>query len=123
MSNRRPLVVGALLGLVVTIAVFLYELVAIAKGEDPRSLGFGVSHGLFLFCAPWSLIVYSFVVVIGMTFGLDGPAFLRPFFFSMPVVAGAGWGWLLGFLGEYLERRRNRRIVRIGPSNRRHDDC
>ena len=97
----RYVALGALAGLAVALGVWRYEQAAIAAGENPAGVGFGVSHLLFFVSLPWSVLVWGVMVVVGDATGADGPAFLRPFFYAMPAVAGAGWGWIAS-----LRRRR-----------------
>ena len=88
------LALGPFIGAAVALWIWHAEASAIAAGEDPRGAGLGASHLLFVLSLPWSLAVWAVLIAVGTATGADGPAFLRPFFYVMPVVAGAGWGWV-----------------------------
>ena len=114
MGRRRCIVVGALLGAALSSYVGWAEWRSIAAGQNPAGAGFATSHLLFFVSLPWSAPVIGLAGVVGRVTGADGPAFLRPFFYAMPVVAGAGWG----LLWAVLRRGRSSRPVKPATSRR-----
>lgn len=106
MTRRtRFITVGAVVGAAIAAWAWHGAQAAIAAGENAAGVGFGLSHGLFFISLPWSILVWAILIVISMITGADGPAFLAPAFYAMPVVAGAGWGWLASYVGRRRARR------------------
>jgi hypothetical protein len=90
--SRRSLLIGALIGAAISFAVFLAAQRAVQNGAGLEGVGFAVSHGLFIFTLPWSMPVLFAMWAVGAATGLDGPGFTAPWFYAMPIVAGACWG-------------------------------
>jgi hypothetical protein len=96
----RFITVGALIGAACAGWIWHGARMAVAAGENSAGVGFGVAHLLFLVSLPWSLAVWALMIGVGFLTGADGPAFLRPFFYAMPVVAGVGWAWAASFIAR-----------------------
>ena|SRR5215217_5780536 len=111
MTRRdRFVTAGAFVGAAIAAWAWHAGRAALAAGENAAGVGFGLSHGLFFISLPWSILVWAAMVAIAAITGADGPAFLAPFFYAMPVVAGAGWGWLASFI------RRRARPASVDPA-------
>lgn len=108
--GSRGALVGAAIGAGLSAAVWFAERAAVAGGANAAGLGFGDSHLLFFLSFPWSLAVLA-VGATAESLGLHALP-LRAFFFVMPTVAGAGWGWIAG---RVVRRRRRRRAGHEPP--------
>ena len=104
--TRRSLAIGIAVGALITAWYFQHEQSLLAQGENAAGVGFGLSIALFAVSLPWSLLVWLLLLTIGTITGADGPGFLRPFFYAMPVVAGAGWGALISIIAAERRKRR-----------------
>ena len=91
---RGVIASGALLGAALSLWVWRGADAAVAAGANASGVGFGVSHALFIFSLPWSFLVLIAMWGVAAMTGADGRAFLTPWFYAMPVVAGACWGAL-----------------------------
>ena len=99
MSRRtRFALSGALAGAAGAAWVWHLARSAIDAGQNAAGVGFGVSHLLFLVSLPWSVLPLMAGVAASALTGVDNAAFNAPFFYAMPVVSGAGWGWLASFV-------------------------
>jgi hypothetical protein len=98
MKYRSPVLWGAVIGLCAALGVVWLYWAAWRRGANLSAEGFALSHLVFILSLPWSLLVWALMIAVGTLTGGDGPAFMAPFFLSMPIVAGAGWGWLVGAL-------------------------
>lgn len=108
----RFITLGMLAGLAVALWIWWGEYRAIATGQSAAGAGVGASHLLALISFPWSLGVLALLRALASATGADGPAFLRPFFYAMPLVAGAGWGWLTSVVWRrVVGRARSRAAV------------
>lgn len=74
------------------------------------------SHFLFLVGLPWSLVVFAANVGAMLITGGDRLSILL--FYAMPVVAGAGWGWVAAAVRGRLRRRAGDPAVRVSPAGR-----
>ena len=105
LRSRITIGAGVLVGALGSLHTWRAAQAAIAAGEPPAGVGLGVSHTLFFLCLPWSIPVVLAMWVVATITGADGPAFLAPWFYAMPVVAGAGWGAIFG--GAWRRARRS----------------
>jgi hypothetical protein len=104
-QRLRFVIVGTLVGASCSAWIWHGEQAAIAAGQNVAGAGFGVATLLFLLCLPWSLAVWALMIGTALLTGADGAVFIRPFFYAMPIVAGAGWAWAAYFVVRWFERR------------------
>jgi hypothetical protein len=113
MSRRlRFISVGGVLGAAGAACIWHLEHAVLAAGVSAASAGVGASHLLFLVSLPWNGAVLLPMLIINVLTGADGPAFLTPFFYAMPIVAGIGWAWL----ASLVPWRRRRTATVIPPA-------
>jgi hypothetical protein len=104
MSRRTAFIsLGALAGAAVAVWAWRETQAQLATGVSAAGVGFGMSHLLFLISFPWSVAVWALAIAKVLITGVDGAGGMAPFY-AMPIVAGAGWGWLASFVA----RRRTR---------------
>jgi hypothetical protein len=97
--RTRPLILwGAAFGACWALAAEWTYWSAGHAGGRMTGVGFGTSLVLFFLSLPWSVLVWALRSGIALVTRVDGAAFNMPFFFCMPIVAGAGWGWVIGVL-------------------------
>jgi hypothetical protein len=107
MSRRITFIsLGSLAGALVASWAWHEGQSELAAGVSAAGVGFGLAHVLFLISLPWSLSVWALAIACMLITGVDGAGGLAPFY-AMPVVAGAGWGWLASFIPD--KRRRAQR--------------
>jgi hypothetical protein len=106
MRPRSIVALGSAIGVLGAVAAYIGEQSSLAGGANAAGVGFGISHLLFFLALPWSLGVLLVMWIVGGITHSDGPAFLRPFFFAMPIVAGTGWGCLIAIIADYSAIRR-----------------
>jgi hypothetical protein len=109
MRPRTIFALCTLAGVAVSAWVYLEEQASVRAGENSAAVGFGTSHLLFFVSLPWSAGVLFLMWAAAAASGADGPAFLRPFFYAMPVAAGAGWGALAALIADWRAVRRRSR--------------
>jgi len=93
---------------VLGLAVWAAEAAAARHGAPAADAQFGDALLLFFLSLPWSLPVWALMLGAGALTGADGPSFMRPFFFAMPAVAGAGWGVVVALVIGRSRRGRHR---------------
>jgi hypothetical protein len=98
MTIRPSVKWGAAIGSCGTIVALVHFVNALHSGVNMNGFGLGQSISLFVLCLPWSIAVWIVMLGTVILTGEHGAAFNASFFFCMPIVAGAGWGWVIGEL-------------------------
>lgn len=104
--TRRIALAGALIGFVASAWLWYATERAIASGANAHGLWFSNALGLFFLSLPWSILVWGANLLFVVLTGIDNARANAPFFLAMPVVAGACWGWIGGWLADRAARRR-----------------
>jgi hypothetical protein len=98
MSRRLAFtLIGTVVGAAGALWVWRLAQAELAAGVSEAGVGFGISQMLFLVSAPWSVAVWVAMMIIVAITGIDGIGGIAPFY-AMPIVAGAGWGWLASYI-------------------------
>jgi hypothetical protein len=110
-TRRTGVQGGALIGLAfsVAIAVGWYRMSA----AEQRGSGLGTSIVILILCLPWSALVLAAARLVDWAIGAVGGANYgaMPLFLTMPIAAGAGWGWLIDVGARVRARREARKAV------------
>ena len=94
LRQLRFIALGAAVGAAVLVAIWRSEQAALAQGQNPRHVHSDTAHLQFFISLPWSLAVWGVHLAIVIITGTDDYALGRFLYYTDPVVAGAGWGWL-----------------------------
>src|SRR5687767_7623254 len=98
MSRRVAFtLVGTVVGAAVSLWAWREGQAELAAGVSEAGVGFGVSHVLFIVSFPWSIAIWALMIAQVSLTGVDGAGGLAPFY-AMPILAGAGWGWMISFV-------------------------